>query len=311
MREHFDGKRVLVTGGSGFIGSHLCRRLTEYGATVTVMDKRSLSSILDSADVMCEVAASDMVYHLAAQTEVGRGHNSPWDTYHTNVMGTLNVLEGCRKHGKPLVVASSDKAYGKRPTWEMPYKESMTLLGNADSYSNSKRIADDLCHHYAETYHMRLRVLRCANVYGPGQTNQTTLITNTITRLLRGEPPQVHEGAKDIVREWLYVDDAVEAYLLAMTNTAYQSFSGIEKGKFAFNVGSGDVMSVIDMVDLLRRLVDADEVNFHKTIQTPCEEQITYQCLDSSRFTNTFKSFKPTPIREGLARTILWMRAQR
>ncbi len=185
-------RKALVTGAAGFIGRHLSAALTERGVGVHKLDKTQTDATCLHCDVLnpddlrehLRWFRPDTVFHLAAQTEVGKSFEDPCQTYQTNVVGTLNVLEACRKCGvESVVVASSDKAYGVSGY----YTEDTPLQVGPDPYSNSKRLADELAQVYEQVHSLPVKILRPCNTYGPGQLNQTTLITGTVARVLRGD----------------------------------------------------------------------------------------------------------------------------
>ena len=307
MNGFFKDKRVMVTGHKGFIGSKIAQRVSDGGGIVIGLD-RCRCDVGDYEQVarIFDRDRPQVVFHLAAQTEVGRSHERPYETYRTNVTGTLNVLECCRRWPvESAVFASSDKAYGNGP---LPYGETQRLQGDADPYSNSKRMSDELCHHYADTYDMPLRVLRCANVYGPGQTNATTLVTGTILRLLRGEAPVIHGDRGLMDREWLYVDDAAEAYLLTATLGRPGKVVRFFDGKYALNVGSGNILNAYGVVNLLCEIVGRFCVASEK--QRVTGRRIGDQRLDSSLFRRTFPQWQTTPLWQGLEKTVAWHKEQ-
>lgn len=320
MKSFYECKRVLVTGGAGFIGSHLVHKLKELMSRPVSLDSNGMSC----PDIFSDVVDVDLlrvnfrnlrpqvVFHLAAQTEVLRSYEEPWLTWQTNVTGTLNVLECCRRFDvESVIVASSDKAYGS------PIEDRLDIGGckeaqleglkhNADPYSSSKRAADELAQDYLRWYNLPIKIIRCANTYGPGQTNATTLITNTISRLLRGEEPVIHAGREHVKREWLYIDDAVNAYL----RLGASNLTG------PFNVGSGYRLSTTKVVESIAANMGMLSVraNLETTGQQPeyrRVQQIGDQGLNSTKFRTAFPDWTTTPFADGLRRTITWHREQK
>lgn len=312
---YFRDKRCLVTGGGGFIGSALVRRLLALGATTFSLDADHdspsvpLVGVADRGAVKEVFAAfrPEVVFHLAAQAEVIRSHREPYRTWIANVLGTLHVLEACRVQGvKAIVAASSDKAYGEKPVTDMPYQEGMPLCSKGDFYAASKRAADDLCHDYGRLFGLPVRVMRAANTYGPGQRNTTTLITGTVARIRHGLRPVIHRGAESIKREWLYVDDAVDAYLRLAHDAATEkegAASRNTRGHFAWNVGSGEVLTVGAVVKQTMQALGAAPGVDRLNAGAP---QIGDQWLDSGKFRCRFPDWAPTPFAEGLQRTVDW-----
>jgi CDP-glucose 4,6-dehydratase len=167
-----------------------------------------------------------------------------------NVLSTLNILELCRIHKvKRVLLASSDKVYGehsKKELESLPFKENYALRG-LDIYSASKVCADTLAQAYAYQYKIHIAVLRCCNIYGPGDRNFTRLIPRTIMLLLSNKAPVIKVGHEQVLREYLYVDDAVRAYIFMAENLEkyygpnYRNMPITGKqtyGWLAFNIGS-------------------------------------------------------------------------
>jgi CDP-glucose 4,6-dehydratase len=226
--------RVLVTGGHGFVASHLARALLDRAGTVRVLDRpepreadvggprRSGLELLgigdevelveadlrDAGEVDAAVAGCDTVFHLAAQTIVGVARSSPLETLEVNVRGAWNVFEACRAHEVGTVVfASSDKAYGASP--ELPYREDFPLRA-AYPYDASKAAADIVARSYAHAHGLPIAVTRFANIYGGGDLNFSRLIPETAVAVLDGRPPAIRsDGSPE--RDFLHVDDAVAA----------------------------------------------------------------------------------------------------
>jgi len=242
------GKRVLVTGGDGFVASHLITELQRRGAVVvvTVRHQRPVRTIdllrtaadhdLRSPDVehcdllqfdtlrrVCDRHQIDTVFHLAASAIVSDAANSPVSTIENNIMGTLNILEVARINKIPRVlVVSSDKAYGDHAgdaREGLPYREDYALRG-LDVYSASKVCADMLAQTYAYQFKVPVLVARACNIYGPGDLNFSRLIPKTIMCLLAGQAPIINLGNERVLREYLYVGDIVRAYLLLMERVA-------------------------------------------------------------------------------------------
>ena len=226
------GTVALVTGGGGFIGSHLVRRLLHDGARVRVLDnfatgrRSNLAEVLDEVELVegdlqsyervhnavrgCEVA-----FHLGALPSVPRSIQDPLTSNATNVIGTLNVLLAARDEGLRRVVhASSSSLYGA--SRELPKQEQMPALPIAP-YAVSKLAAEGYCRAFHEVYGLETVALRYFNVFGPGQDPQSqyaAVIPNFIVAALEGRSPLIH-GDGEQSRDFTYVDNAVDANLLA------------------------------------------------------------------------------------------------
>lgn len=321
LKEFYADKTVLVTGHMGFIGGRLHEMLGKLGCQALYgMDRKAghnglstwcyTNGVIDVADEeSIETFFSpktDVVFHLAADTEVRASLVRPHTTLSNNLNSTLNILEKCRTSTKKpsVVIASSDKAYGRLSQWVKEYKEGDELHADADPYSMSKTLCDVMATRYARLYPdaMNVKILRACNVYGPGQRNRTTLITNTITRLLDDKPPELHAKSNSEKREWMFVDDVVEAYLLL---GAHQSLPFQE----AFNVGTGHRMTPSQVVgDLVQRM---NGVSGGVVVKTDPVEQIGDQALNCDRFNNTFPEWAPLPWSTGIQATIGWYEMMR
>lgn len=303
MSDFYTNRRVLVTGGSGFVGRHLVAALRQRGAIVLNLDRNSNQDheYCDLRErfgvpMLFRRRKPQVVFHLAAQTEVLWSMKEPMTTYEINVHGTLKILDACREHAvQSVVVASTDKVYGH--TTGPVREDDMGLQPVDDPYSSSKRLADQLCHDYAHIYGLPVKVVRCANIYGPGQRNGTTLITAAVNRLQQGLTPVVYQGQELAVREWLYVEDAVRAYLELGARS--------EPQPLAWNVGSGEQLTVADVVVRIMRWWKHD--GDYEIRPAPAGRPSSLR-LDSSRFRTYFPGRSPVSFDDGLNRTLTWYR---
>jgi CDP-glucose 4,6-dehydratase len=215
-----------------------------------------------------------VVYHLAAQTQVGHAYRDPLETWETNVRGTYLLMEAVRRHdpSTQVVVASSDKAYGSHD--ELPYREDFALKP-AYPYDVSKAATDMIARSYAVTYDMPVAVTRLANVYGPGDVNWARLVPDTARALLRGERPVIRsDGTPE--RDYLYVEDAADAYLAVAG-----SLSDSANWGRAWNAGWGEPHSVLDVVERLIAISGRDIEPDIQGTGVP-EAEIDRQFLDST-----------------------------
>jgi CDP-glucose 4,6-dehydratase len=317
--------RALVTGGHGFVASHLAAALLDAGTSVRVLDRPGPrltdlggprtsglellgvgeevevveADLLDIDEVNGAVAGCDAVFHLAAQTIVGLAQESPAETFDVNVRGAWHVFEACRAQAVGRVVfASSDKAYGSSE--ELPYREDFPLRA-AYPYDASKAAADVIARSYAEAYGVPLAVTRFANIYGGGDLNFTRLIPETAIAVAAGRAPRIRSDGSP-KRDFLHVDDAVFAYLAI---AAALDEGGGAAGE-AFNAGGDRPHSVREVVDLIASVSGADIVPEYGP-GLPSGE-IRDQYLDSSKLAG-MTGWRPTVgLREGLGRTLEWYR---
>ena len=223
---------VLVTGGTGLVGGWLTRRLREASAEVVCLVRDWIpqsevvrSGTLDQVKVVRgDICDRDLVertlgeyeinsvFHLAAQTIVGIANRNPISTFESNIAGTWNVLEACRRSPavKAIVIASSDKAYGDQ--LNLPYSEDTPLEGR-HPYDVSKSCADLISQAYGHTYGMPVAITRCGNFYGGGDLNWNRIVPGTIRSVLRGDRPVIRSDGK-FIRDYFYVEDGAAAYML-------------------------------------------------------------------------------------------------
>ena len=312
-------KRALVTGGHGFVASHLARALLERGDAVTVLDLAPppLSGLVlqgvapevelveadlcDARRVEGAVDAGefDVVFHLAAQTLVGPAMADPVATFEANVRGTWTLLEACRRADVPaLVVASSDKAYG--PSDELPYREGMQLRP-ASPYEASKAAADAIALSYRPAYGLPVAVTRFANIYGGGDLNFSRLIPEAVAAVLDGRRPSIRsDGSPE--RDFLYVDDAVAAYLAI----EHEVGAGGPAAGEAFNAGGERPHSVAEVVEAIAT-VAGDGLDPEYGPGNPVGE-IDRQYVDSAKLRELTGWRPEVELRDGLGRTLEWYR---
>ena len=318
----YSGEAVLVTGAQGFVGSWLAERLLDRGARVVVprRDEPADSRFhTEGIEERCDVVLADLtdhgamlrilneyevttVFHLGAQTIVGKANRSPLSTWESNVRGTYTLLEACRSAAavsvpvERIVVASSDKAYGDPE--ELPYREDTPLLARYP-YDVSKACTDLIARSYAVTYELPVAVSRLANVYGGGDMNFSRLVPDTARALAEGRRPVVRsDGSPE--RDWIYVEDAVDAYLRMA-----ESLNRPELRGRAWNVGSGEAVSVLDLVSTLIRVSGKDLEPDVQGVGTP-KGEIDRQMLDASAIRDELGWERRFDLERGLAETWGW-----
>lgn len=218
-------KNVMITGASGFIGRALFNELQRRQANVYNYDKKVNLDIRDERQLEDYIVDHEIeiVYHLAAISQVPFANKHPGRAFKTNVTGGINVIDACAKNGvKKLIIASSDKAYGSSP---VPY-----TTESADNaiypYDVSKMVIDRIADCYAANYSMDIVIARLCNVYGGGDMNFQRLIPSLARDIFRGRTP-VRRGHGLMLREWLHITDAVDAYIrLADAPSDVYNFGG-------------------------------------------------------------------------------------
>lgn len=315
------GRRVLVTGATGFIGCWLVEGLLKLGAGVTVLveedDPRSRlfaagfvdrvsvvsGSVEDSSVLSRSVTehGAQTVFHLAAQAIVAAARANPVATFETNIRGTWNLLEACRRFRDvvgEVVIASSDKAYGQSE--RLPYTEEMALAGR-QPYEVSKACADLLAQCYHHAYGLRVAVARCGNVYGGGDLNWSRLIPGTIAALEGGRRPVIRSDGSHI-RDYIYVQDVVGAYIRLAEVLSEDSIGGE-----AFNFSTESQSTVLEIVDKLRSLMGCEHLE--PVIRDSAEGEIAAQYLSAEKARSVLQWSPRYDLDSGLPPAIEWYRA--
>lgn len=291
------GKNVLVTGGAGFIGSHLVQELAKDNQVYVVdlvinpysyYNQQGLNSqvvyehcnVADFRAIHSVIVKNhiDFVFHLAAQAIIDTAYNDPLGTITSNVMGTANILESCRQYGKieGILVTSTDKAYGKLPRVD----ETKPISGD-HPYEVSKSSADLIARSYFTTYKLPVVVTRFGNVYGEGDLNLSRIIPGIMESLIKNQPLQIRSNGK-YIRDYVYVKDVVDATILLAKN--------INKSKGeAFNISSLQNLSVIEVVKKVEWIL---KVKIPYKIQSSTKNEIPVQSVNFGKMKKTF-NWKP------------------
>ncbi len=312
------GRRVLVTGATGIVGSWLVKDLVERGADVIafVLDANPQSELyrsgvihhLNVVDGRLEEFTSveraivahevDTVFHLGAQAIVSVAHRSPLATFETNVRGTWNVLESARLHTdlvKRIVVASSDKAYGKPDV--LPYTEDMPLQGKYP-YEVSKSCADLISQSYYHAYGLPVVIARCGNIYGGGDLNWSRIVPGTIRSLYHRESPVLRSNG-NFIRDYIYVKDVSNAYLRLA-----EALSAPEIQGQSFNFSPESQVTVLQIVDKIRQLMGC--VDIQPTILNQAKDEIVNQYLSPAKAARLLQWKVTFDLDRGLSETIRW-----
>jgi CDP-glucose 4,6-dehydratase len=279
-------KSIAITGATGLLGSHLSNHYLSLGWDVFVLLKDEHSrtelspninkvygSINNKTDIdfFIEKSRPDYFIHLAAQTQAYDSIKYPYNTFYTNLVGTLNVLESLREYQncKSVIVASSDKAYGELTNDE--YFEDHILNG-IYPYDASKSITDMMCNSYRHTYNMPVVTTRACNIYGTGDNNIQRLVPGVIRAYKNQELFTIRNGGRDI-REYINVKDVVSAYDKILTYG--ETFNNIP----SFNISSGERYSTLEVFKIIQHSIG--EKVHHEIIESDGFE-IKKQFMNSS-----------------------------
>ena len=302
--------RVLVTGGGGFIGSHLVDRLHAEGHEVRVLDnfatgrRENLLDLLGSVELVegdvqsyervnAAVRGMDVVFHQAALPSVPRSVQDPLTSNATNVTGTLNVLLAARDEGvRRVVFASSSSVYGANP--ELPKREDMATLPIAP-YAVAKLAGESYCRSFTHVFGLETVALRYFNVFGPRQdplSQYAAVVPNFITAALEGSQPVVF-GDGEQSRDFTYVDNVIEANLRAMDA---EDVAGA-----TFNVAAGERTSLNHLIELIAAATGRE---LTPRYEPPRPGDVRHSEADVSRAERQLGYRPVVPLDEGLRRTI-------
>ncbi|MDW7776920.1 MAG: GDP-mannose 4,6-dehydratase [Methanosarcinales archaeon] len=308
---------VLVTGCTGLLGSWLCKELINRKANVVglirdwvprsvligdgyidkmnivrgdINDFQTMERIINEYEI-------EVVFHLAAQTIVETANRNPLSTFESNIKGTWNILEACRRVStvKKIIIASSDKAYGDQPV--LPYDEDMPLQGT-HPYDVSKSCADLIAKTYHTTYKTPVCITRCGNFYGGGDLNFNRLVPGTIRTLLNNEQPVIRSDGS-YIRDYFYVEDGVHAYLHLAEKMDDKNILGE-----AFNFSNELQISVLEMVKKIIFLMGKENIE-PKVLGTATNE-IIHQSLSAKKARQMLNWTPAHTLDDALERTIEW-----
>jgi nucleoside-diphosphate-sugar epimerase len=316
----FEGKKVLVTGGLGFIGSNLATRLVGFGAEVLLVDslipeygghlfniqqvrekvRVNISDVRDEHSMRYLVQGKDFLFNLAGQTSHLDSMTDPYTDLEINARAQLSILECCRKYNPRLkiVFASTRQIYGKPEV--LPVNENHPL--RPVDVNGINKLAGE-CYHllYHTVYGIRSCVLRLTNTYGPRmriKDARQTFVGVWIRQLMENKPFEVWDGTQ--LRDFTYVDDAVDALLMA---------AGSDRvGGHVFNLGGDCVISLKDLADLLIEIHGGGEYVLRSFPSNRKQIDIGNYYADFSRIRDALKWSPTISLREGLTRTLAFYR---
>ena len=317
----YRGRKVLVTGADGFIGSHLVEALLTEGADITALcqynsfdshgwlDDLSPTAreaitlvrgdVRDAGFMRRITGGQEVVFHLAALIAIPHSYAAPQSYVETNVLGTLNVLEAARECGVRRVVhTSTSEVYGTALT--LPISEQHPLQGQSP-YSASKIGADMMAESFVRSFDMPVVILRPFNTYGPRQSERAVIPT-LIRQYLDPSCSSLKVGDTSTTRDFTFVADIARAFMTA---------GGCERVEFGrpYNAGSGKMISVADLIDVLARITNnAKPVVQEVERLRPGNSEVRALQADSSRFFADTGWAPRATLTEGLGRTVAWWR---
>jgi len=317
MSNPWQNRPVLVTGAAGFIGSRLTEMLVQQGAQVRAFvrytsrselgllrflppailsDVQLIFGDLRDADAVEHAAkGADLVYHLGALISIPYSYLHPVEVVQTNILGTLNVLQACRKFDCRLIHTSSSEVYGT--ALQVPIDESHPLQGQSP-YSASKIGADKLVESYYRSFDVRAVTIRPFNTYGPGQSARA-VIPAIITQALTEQT--VFLGNLDALRDFTYLDDTVDAFLKAGQTDAIDGET--------FNLGSGSEISIRELAALIFDLIGTHpEVELDDERMRPALSEVQRLLADNRKARQALDWSPQVDLCEGLTQTIAWIR---
>ncbi|MFG0274621.1 MAG: UDP-glucuronic acid decarboxylase family protein [Phycisphaerales bacterium] len=307
-------KRILVTGGAGFLGSHLCERLVDEGHDVICLDNffpsqtENVDHLLDrhnfelirhdvTEPILLEV---DEIYNLACPAAPGHYQHNPIKTMKTSVMGAINMLGLAKRCGAKVLQASTSEVYGDPEIHPQPesYRGAVNPIGIRACYDEGKRAAETLFFDYMRQNRVNIRVVRIFNTYGPRMHPfDGRVVSNFIRQALRGEDITIY-GDGSQTRSFCYRDDLVEGIVRMMNGP--DDFHG------PVNIGNPGEFTIRELAELVIELTGADSKLVHRPL--PADDPMQRQpdiSLARGRL-----GWEPTvPLRDGLARTIAWFQS--
>ncbi len=308
-------KRILVTGGTGFIGSHLCRRLLEQGNEVICMDnlftgtKDNIRPMLDNPnfeflrhDVLEPVYVEcDQIYNLACPASPVHYQFDPVKTVKTSFMGAIHTLDVARQCHARILQASTSEVYGDPEVHPQPesYRGCVNPDGIRACYDEGKRVAETLFFDYHRQYGVDIKVVRIFNTYGPNmRPDDGRVVSNFITQALRGEDITVY-GDGTQTRSFCYVDDLVEGMIRMMDSR--DGFTG------PVNLGNPGEFTMLELANLVLQLTDSSS----KIVFRPLPSDDPTQRRPVIELAKRELDWKPSvPLAEGLVPTIEYFKTQ-
>lgn len=309
--------KLLVTGGAGFIGSNFVHYVYKERPDwhITVLDALTYAGniknlegldssrynfiqgdICDASTIDAAVADADAVVHFAAETHVDNSLQSPWPFVNSNVIGTYQILEAVRKHGKRLHHISTDEVFGDLEPDDPKFNE-QTPYNPSSPYSSTKAASDMLVRAWVRSYGVQATISNCTNNYGPYQ-HVEKFIPRQITEILEGRRPKLY-GSGENIRDWIHAEDHSSGVLLIL-----------EKGKSGetYMLGPENEKTNKEVVEIILSLMGKDPSDYDYVNDRPGHDK--RYAIDSSKIRNEL-GWQPkyTDFKDGLMQTIEWYKA--
>jgi CDP-glucose 4,6-dehydratase len=308
-------KNILITGGFGLLGRNLFELLNSKKYNIFILDKKKnffkkfelninkkniiIGNCLNKKLVRKIIKKNKIstIFHAGATTQVLDALDNPEKTYTNNIFGTINLLEAIKNIDKKIIFifSSTDKAYGEIKSES--YKENNNLNG-VFPYDLSKACADLICQSYSKIYNLKIGILRCANLYGPGDLNMKRIVPETIISALMNKNIIIRSNGK-LIRDYLHVNDAANAYFLLM-----KKLLNTKQNLRIYNVGSKYNFSVLEIVKMILNIINNPKTKI--VVKNYSKYEIKLQKLNYNKITKELKWKQKININEGLKKTIDW-----
>jgi UDP-glucose 4-epimerase len=278
------GKKILVTGGAGFIGYHLCKKLSSLASNLTIYDNLSSGKMENVKDVpnakfvkgdildlkkLGSLEKADLIYHLAAQVVVPYSMENPLIDFETNAKGTVQVLEKARKDDAKLVFASSAAVYGNPTVFPTPEEYGFHPFS---CYGLSKVVGEEYCSMYQSQYGLDITVLRFANVYG---LRCHGVIHDFLDKLAKNPGKLEIIGTGLQSRDFVHVSDVVDALVTVGSEDS-------ANGK-TYNIGYGTTTTIIDLAKMMLKILNLEKKTFITTTGVSWQGDVTKIWFDNSK----------------------------